>query len=137
MKKKSDESAFLTTRFLTGLFFTLGTAFLIAFGSGAFARALSQQREIRSPTRKHIPAAGFEVRQPSQPFWEQTNGPQGGDGMAMVRNANGDVFVGTQGGGVFRSTDNAETWTGINNGLTATNVRALAVSPVDYTDSYR
>ena len=37
MKKKSDESAFLTTRFLTGLFFTLGTAFLIAFGSGGVA----------------------------------------------------------------------------------------------------
>jgi photosystem II stability/assembly factor-like uncharacterized protein len=35
----------------------------------------------------------------------------------------------TQGGGVFRSTDNAETWTGINTGRTATNVRAVAVSP--------
>ena len=38
------------------------------------------------------------------------------------------MFVGTQGGGVFRSTDNAETWTGVNNGLTDTNVRALAIN---------
>jgi hypothetical protein len=42
------------------------------------------------------------------------------------------VFVVTQGDGAFHSTDNAETWTGINNGLTATNVRALAISPVDH-----
>jgi len=31
------------------------------------------------------------------------------------------LFLGTQGGGVFRSTDNVETWTGLNSGLTATN----------------
>ena len=35
---------------------------------------------------------------------------------------------GTQGGGVSRSTDDGEPWAGINNGLTATNVRALAIS---------
>ena len=48
--------------------------------------------------------------------------------MALATNPNGDVFVGTQGGGVFRSTDNAETWTGVNNGLTDTNVQALAIN---------
>ena len=56
----------------------------------------------------------------------QTNGPQGGDGIALARNSIGHVFVGTQGGGGFRSTDNGESWIEINNGLTATNVRALA-----------
>ena len=61
-------------------------------------------------------------------FWVQTNGPQGGDGIAMASNAAGDVFVGTQGGGVFRSTDDGATWTAVNNGLTGTNVRALAIN---------
>ena len=76
-------------------------------------------------TKGRLPGSG-------QNFWMQTNGPQGGDGIALARNSIGHVFVGTQGGGVFRSIDNAETWTGINNGLTATNVRALAISPVDH-----
>src|SRR4029453_5033289 len=67
-----------------------------------------------------------------QNFWLQTNGPQGGDGIALARNSVGHVFVGTQGGGVFRSIDNGESWTGINDGLTATNVRVLAISPVDH-----
>jgi len=48
-----------------------------------------------------------------QNFWVQTNSPQGGDGIALARNSIGRMFVGTQGGGVFLSTDNAETWTGI------------------------
>ena len=42
-------------------------------------------------------------------FWAATNGPQGGDGIAMATNASGHVFVGTQGGGVFRSTNNGDT----------------------------
>ena len=29
-------------------------------------------------------------------FWTQTNGPQGGDGIALARNSIGHVFVGTQ-----------------------------------------
>src|SRR5581483_6684128 len=128
MKRKSDESAFLTAPFPIGLVAILATVLMLAFGSGAFARALTHQKEIRSPNRKHAPAVARAVQQPSQPFWEQTNGPQGGDGMAMVSNANGDVFVGTLCGSVFRSTDNAETWTAINNGLTDTNVQALAIN---------
>ena len=69
----------------------------------------------------------------SQNFWTQTNGPQSGDGIALARNSIGHVFVGTQGGGVFCSIDNAETLRGINDGLTATNVRALPVSPAGHT----
>src|ERR671935_229329 len=62
-------------------------------------------------------------------FWAQTNGPQGGDAMALATNSNGDVFVGTQGGGVFRSTDNGDSWTLVDTGLTNTYVAALTVSP--------
>jgi len=40
----------------------------------------------------------------------------------------GIVFAGTQGSGVFRSTNNGANWTAVNNGLTGLNVRALALS---------
>ncbi len=39
----------------------------------------------------------------SRKFWASTGGPQGGDTLALVSNANGYVFAGTLGGGVFRS----------------------------------
>jgi len=77
-------------------------------------------------TRADLVRASFPVT--GQKFWAQTNRPQGGDGIALARNSIGHVFVRTQGGGVFRSTDNAETWTVVNNGLTDTNVRALAIN---------
>jgi hypothetical protein len=64
----------------------------------------------------------------SRKFWASTGGPQGGDTLAMVSNANGYIFAGTLGGGVFRSTNNGETWTPANNGLTATDIRALATN---------
>ena len=36
-------------------------------------------------------------------FWEQTKGPFGGTVNSLALNSNGDIFVGTAGGGVFRS----------------------------------
>jgi hypothetical protein len=57
-------------------------------------------RESRNAVRE-FPASG-------QSFWTQTNGPEGGDGIALASNSIGHVFVGTQGGGVFRSTGNRE-----------------------------
>ena len=43
--------------------------------------------------------------------------------------ATGDLFAGTYfGGGVFRSTDNGDTWNEKNNGLIATEVRAIAIN---------
>jgi ligand-binding sensor domain-containing protein len=40
-----------------------------------------------------------------------------------------NLFAGIYGGGVFRSTSNGTNWTAVNNGLTNTSIRALAVSP--------
>jgi len=119
-------------RFLTSLsVFVAGTILAALTATG------SSNTASRSPKSKGggLPRSATAVRglpAGAQNFWTQTNGPQGGDGIALARNSIGHVFVGTQGGGVFRSTDNAETWTGINNGLTATNVRALAISSVDH-----
>jgi hypothetical protein len=38
------------------------------------------------------------------------------------------IFAGTSGNGVFFSTDSGESWTAINNGLTASNVSCLLVT---------
>ena len=47
--------------------------------------------------------------------------------IAFTATPNGDIFAGTYvGGGVFRSSDNGDTWIEKNNGLVATDVRAIA-----------
>ncbi len=61
-------------------------------------------------------------------FWQQTNGPFGGDVRALAINANGDIFAGTYGSGVFRSTDNGENWIPSNAGLAIPTVLSLAVN---------
>src|SRR5437660_3275848 len=125
MKKKSDSrSAFVNSRLLIGfIVFLAGT--LLAVFVNAFAQPGSAKPGLKVPQRHNVKT---DVQQPDQNFWAQTNGPQGGDGIALASNSSGQLFVGTQGGGVFRSTDNGEAWTGVNNGLTATNVRALAIN---------
>src|SRR4029450_3328728 len=125
MKKQSNRSsALLNPRLRIGLFAFLAGIVLAMFGN-AFARSTSMKPAQNVAQRQNLKSG---VQQPNPGFWAQTNGPQGGDGMALAKNASGHVFVGTQGGGIFRSTDNAETWTGVNNGLTDTNVRALAIN---------
>ena len=49
--------------------------------------------------------------------WVQTNGPYGGDILALYAAPKGVLFVGTEGGGIFRSTDRGDTWTAVNTGL--------------------
>src|SRR5262249_21889913 len=41
------------------------------------------------------------------------------------------VYIGTSGGGVFKSTDRGNTWSQFNAGLTNLDVRALAVDPIN------
>lgn len=64
-------------------------------------------------------------------FWQVTNGP-GGAVQALAVDPNGDVFAGTANGGVYRSTDNANTWVQSNTGLADTSVSALAVGSTGY-----
>lgn len=106
---------------------------LAAFASTGLTSNASRSRRSKSAAVGILqsPAATRGLAPVGQKFWAQTRGPQGGDGITLATNSNGHLS-GTQGGGVFRSTDNAETWSGISNGLTATNVRALAISPVDH-----
>jgi photosystem II stability/assembly factor-like uncharacterized protein len=53
------------------------------------------------------------------------------DVRALATNSSGHIFAGTYfGGGVFRSTDNGDSWTPVNNGLDCGNIWSLAINPV-------
>ena len=53
---------------------------------------------------------------PQTPFlWEQTNGPEGGGVQSLAINSQGDIFASAEMAGVFRSTDNGENWSPVNN----------------------
>lgn len=49
--------------------------------------------------------------------WVQTNGPYGGEILTIYAAPKGVLFAGTEGGGIFRSTDRGNSWTPINTGL--------------------
>ena len=127
-KKSASQSGFFNLRVLIGLFISLAGVFLVLFGFGAFSNAFAQPKAAKpGPNAAQAKKAKSSLQPTGGNFWAQTNGPQGGDGIALATSPSGHVFVGTQGGGIFRSTDNGENWAGVNNGLTATNVRALAI----------
>jgi len=64
----------------------------------------------------------------AQNFWQQTNGPVGGDIRALaVHPVTREIFAGTSGGGVFRSMNNGDSWEPANMGLANEHVRGLAV----------
>ena len=50
--------------------------------------------------------------------WEQTNGPFGGTRISSYAVSGTTLFVGTNGSGVFRSTDNGTSWKTVNTDLT-------------------
>ena len=59
-------------------------------------------------------------------------GPDGGyiNTLAMDPTTPGTLYAGTGGGGVFRSTNGAGSWSGYNTSLTAPTVFSLVVDPV-------
>ena len=59
--------------------------------------------------------------------WQQTNGPDGGRVNSFAISET-NIFAGTSGAGVFLSTNNGDSWTEVNTGLTSTNVYSLAIS---------
>src|SRR3970282_548051 len=58
--------------------------------------------------------------------WQPTNGPQGASVFAFAVNGADPLFVATDGGGVFRSTDDGATWTPV--GLAGRHVLSLAIN---------
>lgn len=49
--------------------------------------------------------------------WTQTNGPYGGEIRTLHATPEGVIFAGTEGAGIFRSTDGGGTWSPVNTGL--------------------
>ena len=58
-----------------------------------------------------------EHLEPNRSDWVQTNGPYGGEILAIHEAPKGVLFAGTSGGGIFRSTDRGDTWSPVNTGL--------------------
>lgn len=81
---------------------------------------------IQHPAANTLTTSGNPLT-PTMGQWTQTNGPYGGSITALLVNGT-NLFAGTEGGGIFLSTNNGQNWTAVNNGLTNQNVRALAVS---------
>jgi hypothetical protein len=65
-------------------------------------------------------------------------GPEGGNihALAIDPVTPTALYAGTEGAGVFKTTDGGENWTAINTGLTGTFVHALAIDPKTPTTLY-
>jgi hypothetical protein len=64
----------------------------------------------------------FTTSSPILAQWVQTNGPYGGTVNCLSPFQGTNLFAGTDGGGVFLSTNNGTSWTAVNTGLTNTDV---------------
>ncbi len=56
-------------------------------------------------------------RTKSKGTWRQTNGPYGGKILTLYETIDGALLAGTEKVGIFRSTDNGNSWTPVNTGL--------------------
>ena len=67
-----------------------------------------------------------------------SNGPRGGsiNALAIDPATPTILYAGTDGDGVFKSTNGGENWNAVNTGLTNTNVFALAIDPKTPTIVY-
>ena len=63
--------------------------------------------------------------------WTATKGPYGGYIWSFAINPSSPetIYVGTDGGGVFESTNGGTIWAAFNTGLTYTDVWSLAINP--------
>ena len=86
------------------------------------------EQQIRDTFRRKLPViwiaaavffGGFmqQLRADVEEGWVQTNGPYGGEILTLHAAPKGVLFAGTEGAGIFRSTDRGNTWTPINTGL--------------------
>lgn len=68
----------------------------------------------------------------AQNFWEQTNGPYAGCVLSSAINQRGEIFIGTDMSGIYRSTDNGDTWVQINNGLDYQRINQITIASNGY-----
>ena len=84
------------------------------------------------------PEETLEAQAPADDGSWRAIGPEGGNifflAVSPAFDADGTVFAGTLGSGVFRSTDRGDTWEQVNHGLTSLFVQPLELSPAFATD---
>ena len=72
----------------------------------------------------------FGLYNTSSAQWVQTNGPYGGKITALAINSTGHIFAGTFQNGIYRSTDNGNTWVQMNNHLIDLGLENLCVTSI-------
>lgn len=93
------------------------------FGAyGVWSFALHPDGEIFAATD-----AGVYYSHPDGQNWTQT-GLTDAQVRSLASNSNGYLYAATFGAGVFRSTNNGDSWTPINSGLESLNVLAISVN---------
>ncbi|TAK65383.1 MAG: T9SS type A sorting domain-containing protein [Bacteroidetes bacterium] len=71
----------------------------------------------------------FSTHLNAQPnFWQPTNGPNAGIIHKIVIDSLSNIYAATE-NGIFRSPDNGNSWTALNNGLTNLNVHSFTIAP--------
>src|SRR3954468_1688581 len=87
--------AFSNRRLLISLLILLAGTVLggfAAIGSSTTSSRLLKSKSAAGAQRSSIAVHGLPAT--SQNFWTQTNGPQGGDGIALATNSIGYLFLG-------------------------------------------
>ena len=85
-------------------------------------------QQIRDTFRRKLPVIWIaaivffvsfvqQLRADVENGWAQTNGPYGGEILTLHAAPKGVLFVGTEGAGIFRSTNRGDSWTPVNTGL--------------------
>lgn len=65
-------------------------------------------------------------------FWVETSNFTNSTVSSLVSDLNGVIYAGTNGSGVFKTTDKGQNWLQINNGLTSTNVSCVRINSKGY-----
>src|SRR5688572_1464388 len=76
-------------------------------------------------SRAEPTAFAAEQSAPGALQWRQTSGPEGSDVISLL-SVGPNLYAGTSVSGVFRSTNQGESWTPINEGLLSQSVQSLA-----------
>jgi hypothetical protein len=90
-KKAGNQHAFAYRRVLLSIVAFAGSLLLGLLASGPFSIVFAQPQRTKSRanfTQGDLITASFPAT--GQNFWAQTNGPQGGDGIALARNSIGN-----------------------------------------------
>jgi photosystem II stability/assembly factor-like uncharacterized protein len=80
----------------------------------------------------HISCFNGSMSFDDQKFWQRTNGPDGGAVLALAINSSGHIYAAIINAGVFRSTDNGENWSSINDELKYWFIDCLAINSSDH-----